>query len=325
MDQVIGHEPQKQMFRRLIEDNQLHNLYLLCGPLGVGKMSLALALAQNLLCERPLKATACGKCGSCVRVQKGAHESLLLVAPEEGSLLIKMHQAEAIMGFLRLSGLGPKERRIIVIDQAHGLGQEATNSLLKSLEEPPPNTHFFLITHRPREILRTVRSRALAVNFFPLSMRELNELSLRHQLAAPGWLLKSSRGSFLKLQQMSLDEISVDRKFAFDLLLDFLESPEAFIESSWRDDIKDRARARLVQRFWLEILRDALCVRLDPSLVLHTDELAVLDRLLSVKGGLTRLNLVSGFVLEMEASLKAWLDPVLVFENFFVRSQHALA
>lgn len=150
-------------------EQRLAGTLLFAGPAGIGKKRAALTLAQALVCETPLDARAdaagCGACGPCLRIEKGQSESLMVVEPDGAQ--IKIEQARDVLQFLTLQKLGGA--RVIVIDQAHLLGPQAGNALLKALEEPPAGTHFVLVSALPNAILATLRSRSQLVRFKPLA------------------------------------------------------------------------------------------------------------------------------------------------------------
>jgi hypothetical protein len=108
-------------------------------------------------------------------------ESIMLVEPDGAS--IKIEQARDILQFISLRRIG--RARVVIIDQAHLLNPQAANSLLKSLEEPPDGTYFFLVTSVPASILATIRSRSQQVRFGPLSADELTHILTRISARMP--------------------------------------------------------------------------------------------------------------------------------------------
>ncbi len=168
---------------------------LFSGPSGVGKRLFALALAQNLVCENlrsseltNLGPRACGECGACQRIEKGQSESLLVVEPDGAQ--IKIEQARDILQFISLQKLG--RARIIIIDQAHLLNNQAANALLKSLEEPPAGTYFILVTALAPSVLATIRSRTQTVRFRALTDDEIAEIL--GEKTDP-WIVEAAQGS----------------------------------------------------------------------------------------------------------------------------------
>jgi len=187
VDRIQGnrevHEPLFDAVRR----GRLASTMLFAGPSGVGKKLFALALAQTLACERG-QVPACGECGACLRIEKGQSESLLVIAPEGAG--IKIEQSRDILQFISLQKLG--RARVIVIDEAHLLNSQSANALLKSLEEPPADTYFILITPLEAAVLATIRSRSQLARFRVLSAEELSAVLGPD---ADPWVVDASLGS----------------------------------------------------------------------------------------------------------------------------------
>lgn len=155
----------------------LPHALLLCGPAGIGKGQLAMALGQRLLCENPADATAsaCGQCPSCHWFQTEQHPDFRRVIPEaheetegEGEAItsekkkasqsILIDQIRALYDFVFV-GSHRGNRRVVVIEPAEAMNIAAANALLKMLEEPPATVYFILISNRWKQLLPTIRSR----------------------------------------------------------------------------------------------------------------------------------------------------------------------
>lgn len=174
-----GHQAAREKLLERLQAGRLPGTLLFTGPEAVGKRRVALELAQRELCFRK---TACGTCEAC-RLFKGDDlpvelPNLLRIAPEGKAGLIKIgavRDSDLVEGgVIRWATLSPPPgcHRWILVEDAHRLNGAAANMLLKTLEEPPPGTHFLLITHRPEAVLQTIRSRAQRVAFAPLAEAE---------------------------------------------------------------------------------------------------------------------------------------------------------
>ena len=157
----------------LARGDRLPHALLFRGREGIGKLALAEALARALLCEsrQPME-RACGRCVACMWMEQGSHPDFRRLEPdilsesrdpEEGtdkkpSLEIRIEQVRDISGFIALTTHrnGPK---VVLIHPAESLNVNAANALLKNLEEPPPRTHFLLVSHRWHQLPATLRSR----------------------------------------------------------------------------------------------------------------------------------------------------------------------
>ncbi len=189
---LVGHEQVVERFRRALARGRLSGSFLFVGPEGVGKRTFALKLAQVLLCaERdPAQFSACARCASCVQVAAGTHPDLLQVAkPEDRAFLPlelvvgdKEHRGQA--GLCHDLALRPYMGgyRVAVIDDADYFNQESANALLKTLEEPPPRAVLILIGTSAARQLPTIRSRCQLVRFQPLSVEQVAELLLAHEI-----------------------------------------------------------------------------------------------------------------------------------------------
>lgn len=139
---------------------RLSHALLLHGPEGIGKRAFAAWVAAALLCERsqggPLQ--TCGVCGGCKLSEAGSHPDFFWVSPEEDKTQISIDQLRAASE--RLSKTAYREGyKIAIVQPAHQMTPSAANSLLKTLEEPTPDTLLVLVTSRPSSLLPTVRSR----------------------------------------------------------------------------------------------------------------------------------------------------------------------
>jgi DNA polymerase-3 subunit delta' len=176
--EILGHDHVKAVLARLIERQRLPGALLLCGPAGVGKKRLALAVARALVCEQPRAAEACGRCGSCLRSAKGIHPDVSLLEPATPTA-IKIDQVRDVVRDI-LSRPFEGRARAFIIDDAHLMTEEASNALLKALEEPPATSHVFLVTGSPQALLPTIRSRCQTLRVGALPSASI-ETYLREQ------------------------------------------------------------------------------------------------------------------------------------------------
>ena len=155
---------------RALEGDVAH-AYELSGPRSIGKRTLAIRLAQTLLCtSEPRSAGGCGRCLACRKVEHLTHPDVRLVTRlvdlerENDRKFIAIEQIREMQQDLALR---PMEGswRIVIIDDAAELSEHAEVALLKTLEEPPPHAVVLLLTPTPTQLLETVRSRLVPLPF----------------------------------------------------------------------------------------------------------------------------------------------------------------
>lgn len=162
-DEIVGHDDNLKMLQTMLHAGRLPHALLFAGPDGIGKMMVAKATAAALLCHGSPDTDPCGQCLSCRQVSRLASPNVTVVAPEGNS--IKIEQIRALQHEAALVSSG---WRICVIEQAERMTTQAANSLLKLLEEPPPQLIFILLASSPHLMLGTIISRCLLIRFLPL-------------------------------------------------------------------------------------------------------------------------------------------------------------
>lgn len=194
--QIVGHRRPMEILRRMIKGGRFPHALVFEGPDGIGKKRVALWALKALICKiQP--GEGCGDCEDCHSIERLLHPDLHILEPIGDSIRVEqVREAEAL---LRLKPLRARTRALIVED-AHKMTPEASNSLLKTLEEPPPNTVIFLITPLADGLLPTVLSRCQRIRFFPLKPEEVLQVikGLGVQLPDDSLLQEGSPGKVLK-------------------------------------------------------------------------------------------------------------------------------
>ncbi len=270
---IEGHDPLVDQFRQALRRGRLASTFLFIGPSGIGKHSFALKLAQSLLCEhsREEDLEPCGHCPACQQVEAGTHPDLELVCkpPDKSTipleLLIGDDEHRMREGLCYNLSLKPVRgtRRVAIIDDADFLSagrQECANCLLKTLEEPPPQSVIVLVGTSEQRQLPTIRSRSQIVRFRPLSHEAVARLLVSQGLVddpqTAARLAALSEGSVrraLDLADQELDEFRAS-------LLAHLSDPQAdsiefakamgpFVDQAGKE--APPRRARLIQLFGL--------------------------------------------------------------------------
>ncbi len=184
---ILGHERAIGILRRSIVAGRLHHATLIVGPVGVGKRRVADALSRALNCvgESAAQGAPCEACTHCLRIAEGIHPDVRVVVPDTSKARPTIPIA-VIRELLREVNYRPYEARcrVIIVDEADALTEEAANALLKTLEEPTGETLFALVTARPQRLLATIRSRCQLVRLAPLP-RALVQRHLVEQAGVP--------------------------------------------------------------------------------------------------------------------------------------------
>ncbi len=313
---LLGHAPARELLTRALRAGRVPPSLLFSGPDGVGKRTLALALARALLCDRR-EDPGCGACSHCRRVlgslraieewrerargsKDGAamnhrlHPDLILVEPwtttKEGEAKARAEiKVEQIRELVTETFGRPFEAktRCFVIDGAHLMNPAAANSLLKSLEEPPPTTHFVLVSSAPQALLPTILSRCQTLRF----------AALPNSLLAPFLMDKLGLDAAEARLRSALSGGSVGRALEFDSgaaqalrteALGALESggrPLAKLEAAQRlSESDDLPLALLAMR---SLLRDVAAIRAGVATgsLVNQDMLDPLSRLAKTEVG----------------------------------------
>ncbi len=191
---IIGHKKNIQLLEQILENQKIPHAFLFYGPDEVGKRTVAIEFSKGILCQNH-KFGGCNSCNSCNEWhQIGQARDFFLVIPDENGI-IPISIARNIITFL-LQTPGIAKNKVVVIDQADRLTEEAKNSLLKTLEEPPLNSVIILISSKPGKLPETIRSRVLPLRFSLVSEEEMAEIPSQIRQFAFG-----KPGRALKLMQ----------------------------------------------------------------------------------------------------------------------------
>lgn len=162
--------------RRILLDSalsgKLPHALIFSGPEGIGKFSFAVSLSALFLCESRKGDSFCAQCRQCHLIEAGNHPDLHIISLEEDKKEIGIDSIRNLIGIIHKKPFLSSSKSVI-IDQADIMTEEASNALLKILEEPPGDAHLFLITSRPASLLPTIRSRSQSFRFSAISSSEL--------------------------------------------------------------------------------------------------------------------------------------------------------
>jgi len=164
--------------RSALKCGRIAHAYIFSGPVGAGKKKVACGLAASLLCSAQRDGYACGSCKDCIQCKSGNHPDLLEIYPKGASVRIEqIRDMQKHLGFRSFQG----GAQVCIINSADTMTTEASNCLLKTLEEPAGKVIFILITTAPGALLPTILSRCQQMQFPVLKFTE-EEGSLREAL-----------------------------------------------------------------------------------------------------------------------------------------------
>ncbi|MBO0798935.1 MAG: DNA polymerase III subunit delta', partial [Blastocatellia bacterium] len=210
---IIGNERNKLILQRLLERGNIASTFIFAGPEGVGKRQFALTMAKAANCQRApsgrFAGDSCDHCPVCRRIDEAAYGDVTTVVPDGQSIKIAQTRALTEEVYYR-----PREgrQRFFIIDEAERLRDEAANSLLKTLEEPPPTSTIILLTARPDALLQTIRSRAQRLTFVPIPLREIEDYLARNYPRPPAETQLLARLTEGRIGQATAFDLSLYRQ-----------------------------------------------------------------------------------------------------------------
>jgi DNA polymerase-3 subunit delta' len=291
---LIGNEHNKQILQRLLRRGDLGMALIFAGADGVGKRQFALTIAKAANCQTPPPThdDSCDRCPVCERIQTNSYSDVVTIQPD--GTYIKIAQTRALTNDVQVR---PREgkQRFFLIDEADRLREEAANSLLKTLEEPPSTSTIILLTSRPDALLPTIRSRAQKLNFAPLSTAEMEAyLTKSSPRPAPDTklLARLTGGRIGQATTVDLTEYRRERREMLELLelLSAGNNKYRLVKAAEHYGKQEREAFERMLNLLLNVLRDVFLVAASGSdeNVVNTD---VADKLQSLaeKIGVARL------------------------------------
>jgi DNA polymerase-3 subunit delta' len=177
-DSLVDQERPVRLIKAALCKGKMPSAFLFTGQNGTGKKTAAISIAKACNCISARQSfnrdstpnAPCGTCRSCQKISAGTHPDIHIVRPL--GTIIKVEQIRFLCSRLALK---PNEAsvRLALIEDAHLMNSEASNTLLKTLEEPPETTIFVLTAHQTSDLLPTIVSRCRHIHFNPISKRRL--------------------------------------------------------------------------------------------------------------------------------------------------------
>jgi len=222
---IYGNSHVKRILMLALERNRVPNSLLFWGQDGVGKKQTALTLAKALNCRRK-RNDACDECDHCRAIEDHRFPDVFEIAPEKN--VLKIDQIRDIKHFAYLRPLAGG-KRVFIVQDAEKMSEDAGNSLLKVLEEPPSFSHIVLITRNIYLILPTIQSRCQLLGFSPIRKEETEVILREKGYAEEQAKLISilAEGNLEQALSLEWETVQAQRKEAWDFLLSLLQGRDA--------------------------------------------------------------------------------------------------
>ena len=254
-----------------------HHALLVQALPGMGDDALVYALSRYLMCHSPEGSKSCGRCHSCQLMQAGTHPDYYAMEPEKGKSALGVDAVRTVTEKLyeraRLGGA-----KVVLISDAARLTEAAANALLKTLEEPPENTWFFLVSRDPARLLATLRSRCRHFHLAPppenYGLAWLHrEVTVSQDAALTALRLTGG------VPPAALTRLDAQHQTARQQLLDGLDA--ALTRGDWLDLLPAFSTDAVAERLhdFASLLLDALKLQQGISLLTNADAGPLVQRL----------------------------------------------
>lgn len=257
IEHIIGHERVQNILETTLTSQRLSHAYLFHGLEGIGKRTLAQQFANRLL----MKGSKHSSDLIFKKMMEANHPDYWVLGQNEGS--IKTEEVEDLRDFLRSKPL-ESAYKVVLIDQAHNLTEQAQNRLLKTLEEPPAYGILLLVTHKPSDLLPTIHSRVESLSMSPLSALQLVMVLERRGTAsqeacmeAAGMASGSVKRGIEILEDPSHREM---RRFIIDWFSDIMKGSALSAQRKLDKQELDKAKAAQMLTLLRLSLRDMVLI-----------------------------------------------------------------
>jgi DNA polymerase III subunit gamma/tau len=193
---LVGQEHVTETLANAIKNDRVAHAYIFSGARGVGKTTAARILAKALNCMHGPTATPCGECDSCREIAAGTSLDVIEIDAASNRGIDQIRELREMVRYAPASS----RSKVVILDEAHMLTGEASNALLKTLEEPPDRVIFVMATTQPEDLVDTIRSRSQHFHFRALTF---GEITARLEEIAQKENLKIDAGALAVISRMA--------------------------------------------------------------------------------------------------------------------------
>ncbi|HEY2460654.1 MAG TPA: DNA polymerase III subunit gamma/tau [Candidatus Acidoferrum sp.] len=168
-DDLVGQTHVTETLANAIQNERVAHAYIFSGARGVGKTTAARILAKGLNCAKGPTAKPCGECDSCLEIAAGTSLDVIEIDAASNRGIDQIRELREMVRYAPAAS----RSKVVILDEAHMLTGEASNALLKTLEEPPDQVIFVMATTEPDKLADTIRSRSQHFHFRALTFAEI--------------------------------------------------------------------------------------------------------------------------------------------------------
>ncbi|MBI1738542.1 MAG: DNA polymerase III subunit gamma/tau, partial [Acidobacteria bacterium] len=173
--EVVGQQHVTQTLANAIETNRVAHAYIFSGARGVGKTTTARILAKALNCAKGPTVEPCDECSSCTEIAAGTSLDVIEIDAASNRGIDQIRELREMVRYAPAAS----RNKVVILDEAHQLTDEASNALLKTLEEPPDRVIFVMATTQPEDLVDTIKSRSQHFHFRALTFQEISDTLTR--------------------------------------------------------------------------------------------------------------------------------------------------
>ncbi len=265
---MVGHEWAVDLLAGHAAQRRERHAYLITGPQGVGRKTLAVRFAQALNCPKPPSpGQPCRKCPTCKRLEALQHPDLSIMEAEREGAVLRIDKVRELQHVLALAPYEARYRVALIL-RFEEANTSAANAILKTLEEPPSQVLVMLTAQSSESLLPTIVSRCEVIRLRPLSIEETSR-GLQQIRGVPGELadrlahISGGRPGYA-IRLFEHPELLEQRQTSLDELMQLLASSRgerfgfARVQTDAREKIDNKEELRVMLQVWTTFWRDVL-------------------------------------------------------------------